>query len=114
MRTNCNRGELLTATELQEIAENYILTEHAKNRLPERYPHLNISKAILYPVIVYFNTDYTINIALNGYEYIVVGHNQNCYTVITVKEKSLNGIDIFAKRDFAVNGYGRRKHKYHM
>ena len=103
-----NKGELLTAEELQDIAEHYILSKHAEQRITERHPDIDVKKAILNPVLAYYNTDRSINIAINGYEYIVIAPYE--YKVITFKEKSLNGIDIFAKRELAMQG----KKRYNM
>lgn len=101
-----HKGELLNDNELKEVAENFILSKHAEQRIAERYPNIDIKKAILHPVIAYYNTDKSINIAINGYEYIVVA--PFTYKVITFKEKSFNAIDIFAKRELAQKGIGRR------
>ena len=101
-----NRGQELTTEELREIAEHFVLTKHASQRISERYFDIDIQKAIMHPILAYYNTDGSINIALNGYEYIVVDPNN--YKIITFKEKSLNNIDIFTKREMAVNGYGRK------
>lgn len=103
-----NKGELLTTEELQDIAEHFTLSKHAEERITERYPDIDIRKAILHPVLAYYNTDRSINIAINGYEYIVIAPYE--YKVITFKEKSLNGIDIFAKRELAMQG----KKRYEM
>ena len=104
------RGELLTTEELKEIAENFVLTKHAEQRITERFAELNIEKAILNPLIAYFNTDGSINIALNTFEYLVIGTDQTPYRVITFKEKSHNNIDIFTKRKMAMQGKSRKLH----
>lgn len=101
------RGELLTTEELKEIAENFELSRHAEQRIAERFADLNIHKAILNPLIAYFNTDGSINIALNSFEYLVISTDTKPYKVITYKEKSHNNIDIFTKRQMAVRGIGR-------
>lgn len=103
-----NKGELLTTEELQDIAEHFTLSRHAEQRIAERHPDIDIRKAILNPVLAYYNTDSSINIAINEYEYIVIAPHQ--YKVITFKEKSLNGIDIFTKRRLAMQG----KKRYEM
>lgn len=100
-----NKGELLTAEELQDIAEHFTLSKHAEQRIAERYPDIDVKKAILTPLIAYYNTDRSINIAINGYEYIVIAPYK--YIVITFKEKSLNDIDIFTKRQMAMQGKKR-------
>jgi len=105
-----NRGQELTAEELREIAEHFVLTKHAKQRIAERYPDIDIRKAIMYPILAYYNTDGSVNIALNRYEYIVVAPNN--YHIITFKEKSLNDIDIFEKREMAIRGYGRKTYTH--
>ena len=102
-----NKGELLTTEELKDIAEHFTLSRHAEQRITERYPNIDIKKAILYPVIAYYNTDHSVNIAINGYEYIVVSAYD--YKIVTLKEKSLNNIDVFAKRELAIQG--KRRHK---
>lgn len=102
------RGELLTTEELKEIAENFELSRHAEQRIAERFADLNIHKAILNPLIAYFNTDGSINIALNSFEYLVIATNQKPYKVITYKEKSHNNIDVFVKREMAMQGKGRK------
>ena len=38
------KGELLTAEELQEVAENLIISKHAKQRIEERHPTLDVYK----------------------------------------------------------------------
>lgn len=105
-----NRGQELTAEELREIAEHFVLTKHARQRIAERYPDIDIRKAIIHPLLAYYNTDGSVNIALNSYEYIVVAPDS--YSVITFKEKSLNNIDIFAKREMAIKGYGRKPYTH--
>lgn len=100
-------GELLTTAELKEIANNVVLTFHAKERIAERFPDLNVYKAIMNPLIAYFNTDGSINIALNSFEYLVIATDRKPYRVITYKEKSHNNIDIFTKRQMAMQGKGR-------
>jgi hypothetical protein len=104
-----NRGELLNEEELKEIAERFTISQHAKDRIIERYNNIDIKKAILHPVIAYYNTDRSVNIAINGFEYIVI--SPYTYKVITLKERSLNSIDIFTKRELAVAGKARKIYK---
>ena len=104
------QGELLTTDELKEIAENFILSKHAEERIAERNPELNIYKAILRPLLAYFNTDGSVNIALNGFEYLVIATSKKPYRVVTYKEKSHNNIDIFTKREMAMQGISRKLH----
>ena len=98
-------GEMLTTAELKEIAENFSLSRHAEERITERHPNIDIEQAILNPMLAYYNTDKSVNIAINKYEYLVVA--PYTYKVITFKEKSHNNIDIFAKRELAKQGKKR-------
>lgn len=102
------RGQLLKRNELEEIADNYILTRHAKEMIDKRHPDLNIEYSIKNPILAYFNTDGSVNIAINDFEYLVIALNVFPYKVITFKEKSHNGIDIFFKRYLAQSGCCRK------
>ena len=103
-----HRGQLLKHNELNEIANNYILTKHAKEMIEKRCPNLNIKHSIKHPILAYFNTDGSVNIAINGFEYLVVSLDRFPYRIITFKEKSHNGIDIYSKRYLAQMGYCRK------
>ena len=103
-----HRGQRLNTSELEEIANNYIITKHAKERIHNRFPELNVTKAIKEPLLAYFNTDGSVNIALNEFEYLVVGTDRIPYPIITFKEKSHNNITIFEKQEMAQNGYNRK------
>lgn len=107
---NCHKGENLTQDELNEIANNFSLTYHAKQRISERNKNVNLKQVILNPVLAYFNTDYSINIALNEYEYLVVVYKKyiNKYLIITYKERSFNSITIFQKQELAKINYKRK------
>ena len=106
MLRRLNRGENLTQEELQEIADNFILSVHAKEKIAERHPNANIKELILNPIIAYYNTDKSINIALNEYEYIVIAPDS--YVIVTFKEKSWYSKTVFDKQDMARNGYERK------
>ena len=99
------RGELLTAEELKEVAEHLVISKHAKQRIAERFPNLDVRKAVLYPVIAFFNTDGTIYIGLNGYEHLVIDIKPYGYKVVTIKQKSFKGVTVFDKREMAKAGY---------
>ena len=102
-------GETLTKSELKEIADNFVLSKHAKMRIEERHKDVNIREAILNPLLAYYNTDGTVNIAVNKYEYLVVGLDCYPYKVITYKERSKNKISIFSKRKMAIEGFERKE-----
>lgn len=103
-----HRGQLLIQSELDEIANNYILTKHAEKMIGIRCPNLNVRNSIRNPILAYFNTDGSVNITLNSYEYLVVALDDKPYRVITFKEKSYNGVTIYEKWSFAKNGYSRK------
>ena len=106
MLRRLNRGEELTREELQEIADNFILSNHSKEKIAERHPNANIKEIILNPIVAYYNTDKSINIALNEYEYLVIAPDS--YKVVTFKEKSWYSKTVFDKQDMAKNGYDRK------
>lgn len=105
------RGELLTAVELNNIANHLTLSYHAKEQLTVRNFGTDLNKiktAILNPILAYYNTDGSINIARNRWEYFVIVPKKDGFLMITYKEQSHNGIDIYAKRNLAIRGYGRQ------
>lgn len=106
MLRRLNRGEELTREELQEIADNFILSNHSKEKIAERHPTANIKEIILNPIVAYYNTDKSINIALNEYEYLVIAPDS--YVIVTFKEKSWYSKTVFDKQDMAKNGYDRK------
>ena len=106
-----NRGQLVPLWMVQKIAESYVLSKHAEERYNERFPNMDIKEAILHNEISYFNTDGTINICFNKFEYVVVnalGKNRNHPKVITFKETSHNFITVYDKRELAMKGIARR------
>lgn len=111
MKRQLNRGQLVSQKRLQEIAENYNVRQHTLERIAERHPNLDIKSTILNPVLAYYNTDGSINIALNEWEYLVVVRENHKYQIITFKEKSHNNINIFEKRKMAQDGYARAEKK---
>ena len=58
MLRRLNRGENLTQEELQEIADNFILSVHAKEKIIERHPNINIKELILNPIVAYYNMNW--------------------------------------------------------
>lgn len=104
-------GELLTKNELYEILNNFYVTRHARKRIYERGIDIKtLKRVIMNPYIAYYNTDGTINIAKDRYNYFVVDwekERQN-FKIITYKEKSKNNIDILEKFNFARLGIDRK------
>ncbi len=101
-------GELLTRKELKIISNNFILSKHARERLFERFPNINIKECIRNPILAYWNTDGSINVAIDRFNYIVLVQKGLKFLIITFKEKSLNNIDIYRKRELALSGYSRK------
>lgn len=109
MITIKNRGEELTSAELKEIYNSLFISKHARERLRERVP-VYIKQLFESPLVAYFNTDGTVNVALDEYNYLVVQyceHFQN-WKVVTWKEKSWNSKTVFDKQRMAKAGYGRK------
>ena len=102
-----NKGQKLEKWELEEIANNFSLSYHARQRLEERGKEIDVKNLILNSCLAYYNTDGTINIAKDKYFYLVVAIKTDGYTVVTYKEKSHNGITIFEKRALALRGVKR-------
>jgi hypothetical protein len=109
MITIKNRGEELTSAELQEIYNNLFISEHARERLRERVP-VNIKQLFESPLVAYFNTDGSVNVALDEYNYLVVQYCEHFknWKVVTWKEKSWNSKTVFDKQRMAKAGYGRK------
>ena len=113
------KGEELTRSELSEILQHFIITNHAIKRLDERTNILtrindridfrttirNIKRDINSNLLIsYFNTDGTVNVAIDLYHYYVFENRDNCWILKTFKEKSWNGITILDKRLLAQQG----------
>ena len=115
MKQRLNRGQLVGEKKLQQIANNYIVSIHAEEQIEKRKADIDIKSIILNPLLAYYNTDGSMNIALNEYEYLVVKkHKDNTYIIITFKEKSHNNINIFQKRKLAQQGYARAENKMYL
>lgn len=106
-RMLCN-GELLLPSELEKISKNFRISYHVEKQLEERGLNLNLAEVFKEPFMAYYNTDGSINIALDNYEYFVVVKSGDEFVVITFKEKSRNGFTVTDKRNFALEGKGPR------
>ena len=106
-RMLCN-GELLLPSELEKISKNFRISYHVEKQLEERGLNLNLAEIFKKPFMAYYNTDGSINIALDNYEYFVVVKSGDEFVVITFKEKSRNGFTVTDKRNFALEGKGPR------
>lgn len=105
-----SNGENLTSLELQEIADNYIVSKHARKRLKERHlEETEVKNIVLNPYLAYFNTDESINILKDEFFYLVFGYDKNLkkFILITYKEPSKSNISAVKKQMFAKLGLGR-------
>jgi hypothetical protein len=98
--------------ELTDIAYHYIPTKHALDRLQERFGTTDrhkIKMAILNSTMSYKNTDDTINIAINDWEYFVVTYGEGTEPImITFKTKSDNDVSVYEKYAMARKGVERK------
>lgn len=103
------RGEELTESELDEIASNFYISNHAYERLSQR-GNVDIRQLLKKPLVAYFNTDGSVNVAKDEYNYLVFDfdtkHNNWC--LVTWKEESWYGKTVFEKQAMAKNGYERK------
>ena len=102
------RGEEVPKKDLNYISNNYILTRHAKEMIDKRHSNVNVVESIRTPMIAYFNTDGSINCAINEDEYFVIATDAFPFRVVTFKEKSWYGKNVLEKREMAMNGYDRK------
>ena len=102
------RGEEVSKEELNYISENYILTRHAQEMIEKRHSDISVKESIQNPMIAYFNTDGSINCAINRDEYFVIATDCNPFRIVTFKEKSWYGKDVLEKREMAKNGFDRK------
>lgn len=107
-----NRGEELTKQDLEEISQNFRCSRHAKEQLERRLingERVSIRKLLKDPLLAYFNTDQSINVALDKFHYavIVYSEREGFFKVVTWKEDSWNGIDIYKKQELAKQGISR-------
>ena len=101
---------ILTPKELQQIADNFIITAHAKKRIKERLQTTDtetIKELIIKPHLAWRNTDNTINLAINSTQYFVIKKDYKKYVIITFKEHSKNNITTDTK--FAMAFWGKRR-----
>ena len=119
-------GQDVNQTTLNEIKHKMRLTVHSIEKMKNRFPELvverfdnkvdfrktinNICDKIDKNILAYYNTDGSINVAINRWEYFVFAYNEDrdTWSLVTFKEKSLNSNDIFNKKQLALEGYDRK------
>lgn len=117
-------GEIVSQEVIDEIKMRITITNHALKRLEWRSGMVvrfengainyketirNIKYRINHRILAYYNTDGTINIAINRYNYFVFAKDEerNVWVLITYKEQSYNDNDVFYKRKLALQGIER-------
>lgn len=99
---------LVSRKKIEYIANNIIITEHAKKRIEERLgENTNIKRLILNSPFWFRNNDGYINIAIDQNLYFVVAEDNPNFFLVTVKRPSLNGYDIMDKFVLAYMGKER-------
>lgn len=119
-------GKIVEQDVIEEIKTYFRITNHALEKLKERTNMVsyiddelinysetvrNIKYEINHRLIAYYNTDGSVNIAIDRYNYFVFkkSDNNNVWFLITFKEKSYNDNDIFYKKRLAELGYDRKE-----
>lgn len=108
------RGEELNKKELQEIYSKLVLTNHAKEMIDNRKvdnEKIDLKKLFEKPYIAYFNTDGSVNVALNDYNYLVVAKSRrekDKWVAITWKEQSWYDKTVLDKQQLAKLGIDRK------
>ena len=118
-------GKTISKEVLENIKSNYFLSKHAQEQLKERSEYLisfddgrinfgatkrKINEALDKNILAYYNTDGSVNIAMDRFHYFVFALNEERgnWTMITYKETSWYGIDIFEKQQMALEGFDRQ------
>jgi len=103
----------LQRADLKNISNNIRLTNHAKERINERYDREtngSIGKAIRESKIGYVETDGTISIGTKDdgtFKIIQPKQPNHKYLIVTYYEPSINNHDIWHKYKLALRGHNR-------
>ena len=101
---------MISRKKIEYIANNIVISEHAKIRIEERLGHnVNIKQMILNSPLWFRNTDECITIAIDQNRYFVVREFEDHFLLITVKEASKNGYDVMDKFVLAYSGKERKE-----
>ena len=110
---------MLSKDELYEVSNNIKFTYHAIDRLNVRLDldvevygdRVIIMDLIRNSCLAYYNTDGSINVGINEFEYFVFipksKYSHTYYLMITFKERSLNNITLQRKYELACKGVSR-------
>lgn len=125
-------GKVLTRRELRVVLHNFSFSHHAIERLKDRNNNLvvnnykgtvdflltkeNVIDEIENNLLIaYCNTDGSVNVAINEFNYYVFEPTKDSkyfpyvWTMVTFKEPSENKINIFEKWDLAKNNIDRKE-----
>jgi hypothetical protein len=102
-------GQLVEEATVQQIANSFILSHHAKERLPRWKDVPSLKDAILNNSLAYYNTDGSINIGVDDYRYmVVVKKDDGAYLIVTLKETIYEPrTSIYERRELALKGIER-------
>lgn len=127
---NFIKGKRLTKKEVNQILKNFYLTTHSVKQLSNRRWEVivwdskgridldltkeNVIEDIrknLY--IAYFDTDKSVNVAIDDFNYYVfapslIGNKVKYWTLVTFKEPSVNGVNVFEKQKYAEINHVRK------
>ena len=118
-------GQTISNGLLKEIENNFFMSRHAQEQLSERSDFIvkfddgrinfgatkqNIKNAMDKNILAYFNTDGSVNVALDEQHYFVFAWDdeRDSWTMITYKEPSWFSINIFEKQKMALEGFDRQ------
>ena len=106
----CNLRISDHSIEKMEARSNNLVSRYKTGRVNYIRTINNICNAIDRNILAYYNTDGSINIAITRWKYFVFEFDAatNKWLLVTFKEASLNGVDIYAKRQLAIDGYDRK------
>ena len=82
---------LVARKRIEFIAYNYVVSEHAKERLKERSQYRTLKQCILNSSLAWRAADGYIKIAFSKYEYIIVAMSDNVPVVVTFVNCKSNG-----------------------
>lgn len=115
-----HHGEKISKELLDEIMRNYRISHHAQEQLSKRSDmfvpgnlaatKMRVNEKLIDNILAYFNTDGSVNIAINEWNYFVFCYDENrmYWNMVTFKEQSWYGKNIFEKREMAINGFDRK------
>ena len=102
---------LLTTEQIREIANNIILTDHARARVLERLgidDMGTLKQKLLHPYLAWVSYDDTFYVAVNTKQMCVIKKSWNGYVIVTAIEESKNDTSIADKFRMEFMGHRRK------